>query len=203
VSTCPNCGNKGALLALRQCHTCGRQACGRCMKLVGTSFPDAYGNRQSYKSCGWPCLDRAVRDQVSHGVTVGQWGGAYTFRGMVLSSEASYIALKIQAETFVVAERREDAATTYEKIGMWKEAGELRRKIRSQVVTQVHVNMNDLIDQLRQMGLSATYACPSCRSPITVNGSTSPDKLAKCQFCGTVFSSTDLMEAITRVVGHH
>jgi len=133
------------------------------MKIVGMGFPDSSGNQVSYKSCGWPCFENAARYQISRGGTVGQWGSGHTFHGMVLGSESSYIALKIQAESFVIAERVEDAARTYEKIGMWKEAGDLRRRTRqSQVVTQVHVNMNDLIDQLRKMGLSANYTCPAC-----------------------------------------
>ena len=121
---------------------------------------------------------------------------------MVLGSESSYIALKLQTESYEIAERSEDAARTYEKIGMWKEAGELRRKTRQQVVTQVHVNMNDLIDQLRKMGLSANYTCPACRSPNTITGAMSPDKLSKCQYCGSIIPSTDLVEAISKVVGY-
>ncbi len=173
------------------------------MKIVGMGFPDSSGNQVSYKSCGWPCFENAARYQISRGGTVGQWGSGYTFHGMVLGSESSYIALKIQAESFVIAERVEDAARTYEKIGMWKEAGDLRRRTRqSQVVTQVHVNMNDLIDQLRKMGLSANYTCPACRSPNTITGAMPPDKLSRCQYCGSVIPSTDLVEAITEVVGY-
>lgn len=173
------------------------------MKVVGASPADAYGNQTTYKSCGWPCFETAARYQISHGVTVGQWGNAYTFRGMVLSSESSYIALKIQAESFEVAERLEDAARTYEKIGMWKEAGELRRKARQpQVTTQVHVNMNDLIEQLRRMGLSANYTCPACHSPNSITGDMPPDRLTKCQYCGAIIPSTHLIEAITKVVGY-
>lgn len=121
---------------------------------------------------------------------------------MVLAPESAYIALKLQAESFVVAERPEDAARTYEKIGMWKEAGDLRRRGRQQVVTQVHVNMNDLIDQLRRMGVSANYNCPACHSPITITGGMSPEKLTKCQYCGSTIPTTDLVDAIAKVVGY-
>jgi hypothetical protein len=123
---------------------------------------------------------------------------------MMLTSESSYILLKLQAESFLVAERPEDAARTYEKIGMWKEAGDLRRKARQpQVTTQVHVNMNDLIDQLRRMGLSANFTCPACRSPNTITGEMPSEKMTKCQYCGAIIPSTDLVDAIARVIGYH
>ena len=42
----------------------------------------------------------------------------------------------------------------YQELGMWKEAGEVRRIGRRQIVTQVHVNVNDLVDRVRKAGIA-------------------------------------------------
>jgi hypothetical protein len=128
-------------------------------------------------------------------------GVGYTFYGMILAPEAAWRANKIQAEHLIVAGRYEDAAMLYEKLGLWKEAGDLRNRDRQQFVTQVQVNVNDLMQQLRAMGVSANYTCPVCRSPSVITGTTSPDALAKCQYCGAVTRPTDIVEAITKVLG--
>ncbi len=104
------------------------------------------------------------------------------------------------AINYISAERHEDAAKIYESLGMHKEAGEVRRAGRRQVSTQVHVNVNDLLEQLRTMGVSASYTCPVCRSPSAITGTMSPEALTKCQYCGAVARPTDVVEAITKVM---
>ena len=85
---------------------------------------------------------------------------------------------------------------------MWKAAGDTRRLKAKQVVTQIHVDVNDLIAQLRSTGLSATYTCPACHSPLQITPDTKPDALTKCAHCGTVIMPTDLVQAIAQVVGY-
>jgi hypothetical protein len=102
----------------------------------------------------------------------------------------------------VEAEDFEAAARVYQEIGMWKEAGEVRRMARRQVVTQVHVNVNDLVDQLRKAGISTDYTCPACGGHIRISGETSLAKLTSCEFCGSVIQTTDLVDFLTRVVGY-
>jgi ribosomal protein L37AE/L43A len=105
------------------------------------------------------------------------------------------------AINMINAERHEEAAKIYEGLGMFKEAGEVRRVGRRQVTTQVQVNVNDLMQQLRTMGVAANYTCPVCHSPTVITATTSPDALAKCQYCGAVARPTDIIEAITKVLG--
>lgn len=121
--------------------------------------------------------------------------------GRILTSEAAWRANRIHVGNLVLAGRHEDAATLYERLGMWKEAGDLRSRARQQVVTQVHVNVNDLLDQLHRMGLSATYTCPTCRSPMAITGQTQQDALTRCQYCGSMTRQADIVDALTRVVG--
>ena len=129
------------------------------------------------------------------------WGGSYTLAGSILTPEAAWLANRVQAEHFVVAERFEDAAQLHEKLGMWAEAGDLRRRARRQVVTQVHVDMNALIEQLKRTGIQASYVCPICHGPRAITGDSRPDALTTCQYCGVTIRQTDLIDAITKVVG--
>ena len=83
---------------------------------------------------------------------------------------------------------------------MWKEAGETRRLKQRQVITQVRVDLNHLIAQLRSLGLTATYTCPACHSPLRITPETKPDGLTRCAHCGAVILPTDVIQAISRVV---
>ncbi len=106
------------------------------------------------------------------------------------------------ARQLLEAEDHEGAVRVYQDLGMWKEAGEARRAGRRQVVTQVHVNVNDLIEQLRNMGLTANYTCSVCHGPYTITGETKPDALSKCAYCGAVIRPTELVDTVAKVVGY-
>ena len=106
------------------------------------------------------------------------------------------------AKNLVEAERFEEAAKVFEQLKMWKEAGEIRRRSRRAISSQVHVDVNHLIDQMRQGGLATTYACPACRSPIPISGSTTPNTLQTCGYCGSAIQTTDLVDFLTRAVGY-
>src|SRR2546422_886002 len=77
----------------------------------------------------------------------------------------------------------------------------LRRRARQQTVTQVQVDINGLVEQIRKGGLSTTYTCPACKSPIAISGSTSPEALRSCAYCGSTIQTTDLARFLARVVG--
>jgi len=106
------------------------------------------------------------------------------------------------AKNLVDAERFEEAAKVYEGLHMWKEAGNTRRHSRRAVTTQVHVDMNHLIEQMRQGGLATTYSCPACKSPIPISGTTSPNTLQVCGYCGSSIQTTDLVDFLTNAVGY-
>ncbi len=201
MATCPTCGNKGFGLKVFGCSTCNRPGCVRCLTIpVGMSFPDAEGRQATAYSCSWDCFDRAVRYQMSRGQTVSPWGEGYVFMGRILTGEAAWRVNRFHVENLVLAGRYEDAARLYERLGLWKEAGDMRSRMRQQVVTQVHVNMNDLLEQLQRMGLSATYTCPACRSPLSITGDMRPDALTRCAHCGSMLRQTDIVDAVTRVL---
>ncbi len=113
----------------------------------------------------------------------------------------SRASLLQRAQNLILAERLEDAAKIYDHLDMWKEAGELRRRARAQVVTHIEVDMNDLIDKMRNGGLTASYACPSCGGSIKISGATPTTSLTTCSFCGAALRMTDIAELLTRVTG--
>jgi len=120
---------------------------------------------------------------VTRGVSPIPWGGAWLVQGVALqpvyASRMQQMAehhrmnlQQVHARNLIEAERFEDAAKIYDGLGKWKEAGEARRASKRTVVTQVQVDVNSLIEQVRKGGLITTYSCPACHSPIQISGST-------------------------------
>ncbi len=162
---------------------------------------DARGNPVPQRVCSWPCFDGWAAYYVSHGHSVQPTMGGWGLAGVVLDPSAASRAMLLQARQYEVAERLEDAARTYEIIGMAKEAGDLRRRARTHTVTQVQVDVNALIEQVRRGGLTATFACPACGSPIPISGATSAAALRTCPACGSTIQTSDLARFLQRVVG--
>ncbi len=170
-------------------------------------------DRIPQRVCSNSCFDAWTMGLVTRGFAPVAWGPTWSIQGVVVeptfASRAQQIAQEHQtnlqlahARNLLDAERFEDAARIYEGLGMWKEAGEARRHAKRTVVTQVQVDVNGLIDQVRRGGLTTTYACPACHSPIQITGNTDVHSLTHCQYCGSVIQSTDLVDFLTRVVGY-
>ncbi len=198
-------------MTTQPCRTCGKTGCKNCLHGVGYT-PRADGKWDPWVTCSWECFDAWASHYVSGGSHLEMFGSSPSFLGVALSPQAAGRVGAMVADhqrkwalataiNYVNAERHEDAARIYETLGMHREAGEVRRAGRRQVSTQVQVNVNDLLVQLRAMGVSASYTCPVCRSPSTITGTTSPDALTKCAYCGAVARPTDVVEAITKVLG--
>jgi DNA-directed RNA polymerase subunit RPC12/RpoP len=163
--------------------------------------------------CSDACFEKWVHRSLAEGYTPAPWGPSWSIQGTVLDGDFATRALRIAeahrvdlrlryARNLLEAERSEDAAQVYDGLGMWKEAGEARRHGKKNVVTQVQVDVNSLIDQVRRGGLTTTYACPACRSPIRIDADMDVRALTRCQYCGTAIQSTDLVEFLSRVVGY-
>jgi DNA-directed RNA polymerase subunit RPC12/RpoP len=150
---------------------------------------------------------------VARGFSPVPWGSSWTISGVIIGpsfaarahqmAEGHRANLQLQyARNLLEAERFEDAAKIYEGLGMYKEAGEARRHGKRNVVTQVQVDVNSLIEQVRKGGLTTTYSCPACHSPIQIDASTNVRALTHCQYCGSAIQSTDLVEFLGHVVGY-
>ena len=107
------------------------------------------------------------------------------------------------ARNLTQAARYEEAAEIYEKWSMFEEAGRVRRLDREQVVRyQVSsVDINRLIQQLREGGLVAVYKCPNCGGSIRVSGATDATSLTRCGYCNSYLQAQDLATFLQSVLG--
>ncbi|MEE9506214.1 MAG: hypothetical protein V3V98_03615 [Thermoplasmata archaeon] len=106
------------------------------------------------------------------------------------------------AKTYEAAGKHEEAAAEYEKLGLWKEAGKIREKAIATRTTQkvVEIDINQLIEQLRAGDLMATYKCPSCTAPLTVDKNSSEASLKFCSDCGAMIQIQDVAEVVSGVL---
>jgi hypothetical protein len=104
------------------------------------------------------------------------------------------------AKDFEKAGRHEDAGKLFEEFGMIEAAGTVRKKGKAQVVTNISVDLNELLDKLRSGGLVSVYKCPNCGGSIKISGKTSTQKLSKCEYCGTVLQTDDLVNFIRDIL---
>lgn len=99
------------------------------------------------------------------------------------------------------AGRYEDAGRPFEEFGMIDAAGAVPKKGRAQVVTNISVDLNDLLGELKKGGLVSVYKCPNCGGSIKISGTTSTQKLSKCEYCGTILQTEDLVNFIRDILG--
>jgi len=206
---------------------CGTELCENCQMVAGYANTHPAGSARSSESmlprvptvspyhtiCSWECFDRWAWTFISRGHTAVVFGQEYILGGIRLHPGTAGRAVTMaedfrrtqklaQVRNLIEAEDHESAAGIYQELGMWKEAGEVRRLGRRQIVTQVHVNVNDLVDQVRKAGIATDYTCPTCGGHIHITGETTLATLRNCQYCGSVVQTTDLVDFLTKVVGY-
>jgi len=101
-----------------------------------------------------------------------------------------------QAKNYETARRYEDSAKMYESLGLWKEAGTVRDKKSARTVKHVTVNINDLIEKVRDGGLTIPYKCHSCGATITIDSHSNPDGLKFCSYCGSAVDPDSMLDII-------
>ena len=101
------------------------------------------------------------------------------------------VNLYCTAEIAIRAGRFEDAARSYEDLTMYEEAGRIRKMAMQERNTSrnVSVNMNQLIDQVRQGGLALPYKCPNCGGSLKIDKDFAPG-IKVCAYCGTPLDTT-------------
>ena len=102
-----------------------------------------------------------------------------------------------RAKNLELARRYEDSAQEFEKLAMWKEAGEVREKASSRTVKHVNVDLNDLLERVKDGGLAISYKCKNCGAGISVNSGSNADGLRFCSYCGTA-TDTDTLTTILK-----
>ncbi len=101
-----------------------------------------------------------------------------------------------RARNLEEARNFEASAQIYERLGMFKEAGRARKQ--SQVVrvtkTEFSVNLNSLLQQIRDGGIVVTYRCPSCSAPLKISKDTRAESLKVCEHCGSEIEAVDVAD---------
>jgi DNA-directed RNA polymerase subunit RPC12/RpoP len=106
-------------------------------------------------------------------------------------------ALLVLAGNMERAGRPLDAAKIYEKeLKMYDKARELRERDKQVVVksTNVSLNLNQLLQQIKDGGIVAVYRCPHCGGKLKVDKNVDIAKLKVCEHCGSEIESMDLAD---------
>ena len=100
------------------------------------------------------------------------------------------------AENLEKCGRTQDAAKIYEELQMYDKARELRHQDKHIIVknTNVSVDLNSLLQQVKDGGIVAVFRCPFCGGKLKVNQSTSLDSLKKCEHCSSDIKAMDLAD---------
>lgn len=72
-----------------------------------------------------------------------------------------------------------------------EEAGRVRKLARTEYVKESHVDLNQLLFDLKEY---VNYKCPNCGSGIGINNQTSPDELRFCAHCGSELNTKIIMD---------
>jgi len=102
----------------------------------------------------------------------------------------------VVVQHLITAGRFEDAAKLYEELGMYKEAGKIRARgseIRIKK-TEVSVDLNSLLGQLKEGGIVVIYRCPHCGGKLKVGKDTNIESLKHCEHCGAEIETVDLVD---------
>lgn len=185
------------------------------MNVMGMSMPSGGGTFSTqpstyYGVCSWACFDRWTALVFAQGQAPAMNADRYQLAGLTLYPSTAQRAASLyqgyrtksgleRAQKMLQAEDFEGAAHEYEALGMWDKAAEARR--RDHTVTEVQVNLNQLVEQLKASGVSTNYTCPTCGSRIPISGDTNLAALATCSYCGSVIRVTDLVDFLSKVVG--
>ena len=115
-------------------------------------------------------------------------------------SKRGYSALALNLEK---CGRSLDAAEIYEKkLKMYDKARLLRQNEKHVVVktTDVSINLNELLKQVKDGGIVAIYRCPHCNGTLKVNDKTSLKSLKTCEHCGSEIETLDLADFLKTAI---
>jgi DNA-directed RNA polymerase subunit RPC12/RpoP len=113
-----------------------------------------------------------------------------------MSEKSSSNAKLALAQNLERCGRTLDAARVFEELRLYDKARELREKDRHIIIkrTDVSVNINALLQQVKDNGLVAVYRCPHCGGKLKIDKNASVDKLKLCEHCGSEIETMDLAD---------
>jgi DNA-directed RNA polymerase subunit RPC12/RpoP len=106
-------------------------------------------------------------------------------------------AFQVLASNIERAGRPLDAADIYEKkLKMYDKARVLRERDKQVTIksTNVSLDLNQLLQQVKDGGIVAVYRCPHCGGKLKVDKNVDITKLKICEHCGSEIESMDLAD---------
>ena len=79
---------------------------------------------------------------------------------------------------------------------MYEKARELREREKQIIVrrTDISVDLNALLQQVKDGGIVAIYRCPHCGGKLKVSKDTSVESLKVCEHCGSEIEAMELAD---------
>ena len=92
--------------------------------------------------------------------------------------------------------RTQDAAKVFEELHMYDKSRELRERDRHIIVkkTDVSVNLNALLQQVKDGGIVAIFRCPHCGGKLKISDKTDVNSLRVCEHCNSEIEAMDLAD---------
>lgn len=119
----------------------------------------------------------------------------------------SYSIFKAKARTALAQNlekcgRTSDAAKIFEELRIYDKARELRERDRHIFIkkTDVSVNLNSLLQQVKEGGIVAVFRCPHCGGKLKIESKTTLNSLKACEHCGSEIESMDLADFLKTVL---
>jgi len=119
-----------------------------------------------------------------------------------MAQKSSYSAKLALAQNLERCGRITDSAKVYEELRFYDKARELREKDRHIVIkkTDVSVNINALLQQVKDSGLVAVYRCPNCGGTLKIDKGTRLESLRKCSHCGSEIETMELTDFLRTIL---
>lgn len=105
-----------------------------------------------------------------------------------------------QAKFSESVERIEDAAKYYEQLGMLDKAKELRIKDKEKSIKYITIDLEKVLNILKENNYTVPYKCPHCKAIIKLNGQRKLDNFLTCEYCGTSLQAIDVQKLIEDLV---
>jgi hypothetical protein len=105
-------------------------------------------------------------------------------------------AYLVLAGNLEAAGRPLEAAAIYDHYGVYDKARSLREREKQVIIkqTNVSIDLNALLKQVKDGGIVVVYRCPHCGGKLKVGKETSLDFLKVCEHCGSEIAAMDLAD---------
>ena len=79
---------------------------------------------------------------------------------------------------------------------MYDKAKELRQKEKQVILKRidVSVNLNTLLQQIRERGIVVVYRCPNCGGTLKIKNDASVESIKVCDHCDSTIETMDLTD---------